>query len=476
MIKIALARVNYSQLYGVYDEGKTYECRDILPPYQLLTLAGYIKNNDRDIRIFDGEINLQTQLELAEDILKWEPDFVGLTATTPDIDLTIEVCDILKKHNSSIITIIGGSHASAMPHDVARYSSVDHVVIGDGEEVLESIIVNQGNNKILKGKIIEIKNMPIPAHELLDYKKYTFSDPIRGLMQTASIMTTRGCPYNCNFCFHNRKLRFKNINVVINEIECLYKKGVRYFYIYDDTFLTKKKWVISVLNKIQKLDISDAHFQCLTRGNLITPSLLNLLKKTNFVRISMGIESGSDEILERAQKGVTKDDYRKSCKIIHDFNIETRGSFIVGHPYETEKDIQRTIDFSKELCLYHANFNIMTPYPGTKIYEMAKASKGIRFADKKYEITWNEYRRWGNCIIETDDLSSSDLINAQRRCQIEFYTQQKIYDYYYHLFLNGNRSFYFYRPLNFAWQQKFGKNIPFFDNLDHSAIVNPQKK
>lgn len=475
--KIVLARVNYSQLYRVYDDGKTCEQRDILPPYQLLTLAGYLREKNIDVRIFDGEVELQTQQQLADSILDWNPDFVGFTATTPDIDLTVEVCNEIKRVNPSVITVVGGSHASAQPTDTVRNPSVDYAVVGDGEIVLNEIIHNSPRVLgVRNGGSADIGDHPMPAHDLVDYSKYTFSDPHRGLKRAASIMTTRGCPYVCTFCFHNRKLRFKSIDVVIGEIEYLYKQGVRYFYIYDDTFFAKKKWVYQIIDRIHDLQIPDACFQCLTRGNLVDPQLIEALRGVGFVRVSMGIESGSDEILKRVKKGVTKEDYREACHIIWEHDIETRGSFILGHPYENYEDIEKTIEFSKELDLYHANFNIMTPYPGTEIYELAKKGDGIKFAKPEYETEWSEYRRWGNSIIETESLSSSDLMTAQIKCQEEFYSQQKVYDYYHDLFLQGNRNLYFYRPLNFGWNKKYGKDIPFWNQLDHSTMVDPRQQ
>ncbi len=478
--KVALARVNYSQLYGVYDGGKTTKQRDILPPYQLLTLAGYVRDKGAEVKIFDGEVELQSQEELARDILDWKPDLAGLTSTTPDIDLTVEVCDVIKEVNPCIVTLVGGPHASAQPQNTIEYPSVDYVAVGDGESAIVDIMNANSlhilGDNIKQGGTIDIGNNPMPAHDLIDYSKYTFSDPNRGLKNAASIMTTRGCPYACTFCFHNRKLRFKNIETVMAEIKYLYEHGVRYFYVYDDTFFVKKTWVYQIIDKIRELKITDACFQCLTRGNLVDPKLLEALREVGFVRISMGVESGSDAILKRVQKGVKKADYKKACKLIREYDIETRGSFILGHPHETPEDIQATIDFSKELELYHANFNVMTPYPGTQVYELAKKGDGIRFTKPEYETNWAKYRRWGNSIIETDALKADDLVEAQIECQREFYSQQKVYDYYHNLFLGGNKNLYFYRPLNFGWKEKYGKDVPFWKDLDQSTLLDPKKQ
>lgn len=477
MVKIALARVNYSQLYSVYDDGKTYKQRDILTPYHLLSLASYMEKHGIEVKIFDAEVDLMTQEKLALAILEWNPDFVGITTTTPDINLDFQVCRLIKEAKSSIITVFGGPHSSAIPDDVASNSNVDYVVVGDGESALLDIIYGRysnGDDCIIYSKPQDVSSLPMPAHHLIDYNKYKFSDPHHGRVRTASIMSARGCPFECNFCFHNRNVRYRNVDDFISEIEYLYAvKGVRYFYIYDDTFFIKKIRISQIAKRIKDLQISDAYFQCLTRGNTIYPDLLDELRAVNLVRVSMGIESGSDQTLIDAHKGVSKADYINACKVLYSTDIETRGSFIIGHPYDNRESVLETIQFSKDLQLYHANFNIMTPYPGTEIYDKAKRGEGIYFREAHYAHEWDLYRRWGHSVVKTKELFGEQLEELQKLCQIEFYTQDKIYRYYHSLFKEGNRSRYFYRPLNFAWNAKFNRNIDFWDELEYGEMIKP---
>ena len=404
-IKVALARVNYSQLYKVYDSGKTYRKRDVLAPYHLITLASHVRQRDIDVKIFDGELNLLNQDALTRTILDWQPKFVGFTATTPDKNLATEVCKKIKAISPETVTIVGGPHASAMPDDVAKHESVNYVVSGDGEYPLDLIInketdlsidqkIRDGkendfyfaeefdkiksdiSNKIIRGRLKTLVNQPIPAHDLLNYSGYKLTDPTRGRLNAASVMSSRGCPFECKFCFHDRNMRLKDVDKFINEIRYLVEeKEVRYFYVYDDTFTVKKARAMEILKKIKELNYEDVNFQCLTRANLVDDELVEALKKANFVRVSMGVESGSDRILSIVNKGVKKEDYVRACKKLSDAGIETRGSFILGHPFETKETLIQSINFSKELELFHANFNIMTPYPGTEIYEMAKRDR-----------------------------------------------------------------------------------------------------
>lgn len=453
----------------------------------MLTLAAYVRQHGVEVAIFDGEVSLCTQEQLAKTILEWRPDFVGLTATTPDIDLTAEVCRFIKESDPSIITIIGGPHATALPFDVAQHRYVDYVVVGDGELPLVQILAQKTpgqhrtisqnrsvSEKVIQGEEQDITGLPMPAHDLLDYTHYKFTDPQRGQLKTASIMSSRGCPFNCVFCFHNKNMRYRTIQAFISEIEYLYReKDVRYFYVYDDTFFVNKSRVLEIAERIKALQISDAHFQCLTRANLVVPELLEVLREANFVRVSMGIETGSTEILKAINKGVTKEDYVNACQILLKQGMETRGSFIIGHPYETHQTVQETISFAQELELLHANFNIMTPYPGTQIYDMALKGRGLYFENVEDATDWKAFRRWGKSIIRTDHLSAHDLEDLQEKSLMEFYGQSKIFEYYHSLFYGGNKSRYFYRPLNFAWQKKFGRNLPFWQHLEDGHMIAP---
>ncbi len=499
-IKVALGRVNYSQLYGFYDKGKTLEKRDILTPYQLLTLAGYIQSEDVEVKIFDGEVELLNQRDLSEKIMSWNPNIVGLTATTPDTNLAIEVFNYIKIKNNTIKTVIGGPQASARPDDLRKHKSIDYIVVGDGEYPLTRIIeheighklekadtnvrdkyfsqinLNKGesnNPVIIRGYPESLTGLPMPAHNLLDYSNYQFTDPTRGAVIAASIMSSRGCPFNCAYCFHDRNLRNRSIDLFIDEIVYLAKrKNVKYFYIYDDTFTVNKRRVLEILDRIISLELNECNFQCLTRAELLDEELARKMKRANFMRVSMGVESGSEKILKAISKGTEKEDYIKACKLLLKYGVETRGSFMLGLPFETKETVEETIEFSKELELYHANFNIMMPYPGTKIYEMALQGRGIYFVDPKYATDWDRFRRWGTAVTRTNDLSSKEIVASQKKAQVEFYTQKKVYDHHEDSFLKGNRSRFFYRPLNFAWKQKYGKNIPFWNELGSDQMVS----
>ena len=460
--RLALARTNYSQDYNFYNNG-ICEDRDILIPLQLLVIAMAARNCGDEVRIFDGEVGLLDEEELASDIADWKPDYIGITATTPDIPQVSLLCRILREIIPHAKVIIGGSHATAMPEDALEKTGADYVVNGYGRAAIIEIMSGTCKEGIVT-ESASIGNQS-PAYSLLDYENYKFTDPTCGQVRTASVMSAYGCPFKCKFCAHDKDIRYKDVDLFLGEVNYLYDvKGVRYFYVYDDTFLLNKQRAFEILDRFERFD--KAHFQCLTRANLLNWETVDRLKRAHFVRVSMGLESGCDEILRLVSKGVTTQDARVACQLLNNTGIEARASFILGLPYENHETINETIEFAKSLELYHANFNIMTPYPGTETYDMAARGDGLRFKEKDGAKDWRGYRRWGKSIIETDDLTANDLESYQVKAQTEFYSQNKIFLYYNRLFMKGNKSRYFYRPLNFAWRRRFNRDIPFWNELN----------
>ena len=467
-MKLALARVNYSQLYGFYDGGATYKQRDILIPYHLLVLASVAQRADVEVRIFDGEIGLLSEDELSDKILEWNPDFVGMTATTPDVQATINVLAHIKRERPRITTIIGGSHVSAVGGVESR--EIDYVVVGRGEKALRHILKGDCWDRVIR--MGEDDSPDSPDYMMLNYSEYPFTDPERGQVNSASVMSSQGCPFHCVFCYHTQKFRVKPVDEFVSDImQLYYARDVRYFYIYDDTFLLDSERTIKILSHLRVL--KDARFQCLTRANLVNEDMARRLKDAGFVRVSMGLESGSNEILKGVSKGVTVEDGEKACRILSREGIETRASFILGLPHDTHKTIRETIEYAKSIDLYHASFNIMTPYPGTRVYDIAVKGIGIHFAQESYKTDWSKYRRWGKSVIKTDVLTAEELEDYQVVAQMDFYARDKILNHYTHLFEDGNRSRFSYRPLNYAWRKKFGQDIPFWDELDKTEMINP---
>ncbi|MDP2105176.1 MAG: radical SAM protein, partial [Desulfobulbaceae bacterium] len=151
--------------------------------------------------------------------------------------------------------------------------------------------------------------------------------------------------------------------------------------------------------------------------------LLIEMKKIGLNRLSFGVETGNEQILKAIKKGIPKEAYHTAYKLCSKHDIETRCSIIIGHPYETKKTVRETIEFACELECYQAYINIATPYPGSELLELARQGFG---GIKLLTEDWAEYRRYGNSVMEMNDLTADDLVTLQKWAYRKFYLRPKI--------------------------------------------------
>jgi len=214
------------------------------------------------------------------------------------------------------------------------------------------------------------------------------------------------------------------MNDVMDEIELVVKKyGIKHIMFCDDTLTLNRDKVLDMCDEIKKRNLNFT-FEGYTRANTIDKSLLIRMRDAGLVRLSFGVESGNQKILDAIKKGITLDQLKEAYRLCDELGIETRCSLMIGHPFETKKTIEETIKFvNKELKVYQAYINITTPYPGSELYDLAKRGYG---GLKLLSDDWSEYRRYGNSVMEMNDLRVDDLIKLQKRLYMKFYLRPKI--------------------------------------------------
>ena len=371
-------------------------------PLGLAYLAAVLVKENYDVKIIDSP-PLEFKIEdIINEIEKYQPDIIGLSAVTPTYVRALNLAQRIKKLKD-IPIVIGGPHITTMPEETINNKCFDVGVIGEAEDTIIELVDALVNNKDLSmvdgiifkkdGKII--KNNPRAA--LPDLDKVLF--PARNLMPDLSlyhptpatykklpigtIMTTRGCPFRCTFCCRavfGNNCRFRSPKNVVDELELLVKKhGAKEIRIWDDTFNADPARAIKICEEIinRKLNIA---WTCLARVNFAQPEVLKAMKKAGCWQISYGIESGNEQILKNIKKGITLPMVREAIRKTKKAGIASLGFFILGLPGDTEKTMRQTIDFAKELPLNAANFTICTPFPGTEIYDDI-LEKNKEFAD-----------------------------------------------------------------------------------------------
>lgn len=465
-MKIALVRPPYSSLYQLI-KTKTKE-RSVLPPTGLMYVASSLINAGHNVKIIDAEIDDLGLPQIMKEIVEFKPDVVGTGATTPDFGLANRILKRVKDASDETTTIIGGAHPTVLPTEVlSKNKHIDFVVRYEGEITTTELIDALENGKDVKNikgisyrkkdgeiehnpnrELVDVDEIPWPTRDLIDQKKYLYPSPGKGLCNMTTIQTSRGCPYRCAFCYRmfGHKVRFRTTKLVVDEIEhCVNNYNVKFIYFVDDTFTFNRRRTIELCDEILHRAIV-VSWSCLTRADTLDTELLFKMKKAGCVKISMGVESGNQRILDDVKKGTTLQQYKAGYKLLKSFGFETRGSFILGLPYETRETIMQTINFAKELDLDRAFFHIFTPYPGTELYEKALSGQGLRLIEKN----WREFKRWGNAVVELEKITREELIELQKEAMTKFYVRPKIILYHIKQFLRGQHSAFYYRPLWYA--------------------------
>ncbi|MBU0979699.1 MAG: B12-binding domain-containing radical SAM protein [Nanoarchaeota archaeon] len=414
-------------------------------PLGVCYIAAQLEKHGHDVRLIDADIEGYGPDEISQEIKDFKPEVLGITATTPIYPTANKIFSLAKEIDKSLVTILGGFHITALPMRTMKESTADFGLFGEAEETIVELLdcIKEGKEPsgvkgilFRKGKEImmnplreQIQNLdalPFPALHLLKHDKYLWSVPGKGTVPVAAITTQRGCPFQCIFCGVQtmfKGIRYRSIPNVVDEIEHRVNElGIKHFYIQDDTMTMNKAKMLDMCREIKKRKL-EVTWEGYTRANTITPELLQVMKDAGLVRLSFGVESGNDKVLKAIKKGIKKEDMVKAYEMCHAAGIETRGSFMLGHPFETKETIKETIDFAKSLKMYQAYINITTPYPGSELYTLAKEGYG---GITLLTDDWQEFRRYGNAVMEMNDLTKDDLIKLQKKAYRQFYLRPHI--------------------------------------------------
>ena len=421
------------------------------------------------------------------------PDIVGITATTPEYPFAFTILSKIKEKNLTVVSVLGGAHITNLPdHMIEDMDSIlDWGVIYEGEKPMLAIAdgnpeqyawMSGKSPKLLMAEARltgeELSDFT-PARDGLDMTRYRFVDTSPGMVQNDALEAARGCPFACSFCTSRKTLLApRSLESILEEmVDSAKKFNTKLFMFFDDTFAIDKRVATEMFKRIIALKKSgrlpsDVHFYGFTRANTLHDTeLLLSMQEAGCDKISIGVETGNAGILKSTEKGTKLDDYRKAYALMDQLNITKRGSFIIGHPYETEETIWDSINFAIELDLDEIGVNIMTPYPGQVTFRDALEGKGIWLSHKHQyaefqnldrgneaveswndfqNISWHEYwknhLRWGSSVIETETLSGEALRYWHGRFLQEVYGSENMAKRRQRFLDNGNDDEYWHRP------------------------------
>jgi radical SAM superfamily enzyme YgiQ (UPF0313 family) len=375
----------------------------ILPPLGMAAVAA-LTPQDVEVSITDENV---TRIDYLKDV-----DLVGITALTSTAHRAYEIADAFRAMGKKVV--LGGIHPSIMPEEAGQHA--DAVVIGEAEGIWPTVIDDFKAKQLRKTYQLKerpvLSGLPHPRRDLFTKRRYYFGN---------TIYTTRGCPYSCSFCtvtsFFGRTYRCRPVEEVIAEVKTLDRKKL--FIFLDDNIVGNPKYSKELFRALIPLKIKWVG-QC-SVTIVKDEELLQLAAASGCVDLFIGLESLSPASLKAIDKKTNSvEEYEAIIKKLHDTGIGVHGFFIFGLDGDDEGSFQRTVAFAQKVRLESAQFDILTPYPGTAIF--ASLDKEGRILNKN----WSQY---GHDLMFTPKaLSRETLQEGRKQAWREFYSLHSIWN------------------------------------------------
>ncbi len=414
----------------------------IIPPIGLGYLAAYCGNHH--VKILDCLKEGMNFNDFRRFVLRHNFNVYCFSAFSMEINSALRCASIVKSVNKRYITVLGGSHVSALPLEILSNNGIDFVFVGEaemgfpfllkaieGKYKLEDIpgvgYKKNGDIKINKPKFIDdLDSIRFPRWNLMNLREYPRVYTAKRY-PIAPIITSRGCPFSCTFCaghiVSGKKWRYRSPENIIKEIKLLKRMyGVKEIAIWDDNFTLDKDRAIRFFKLLFKenLDVI-VSFPNGVRYETLDEELLSLMKKGGCYELGIGIESGSKRILQDMKKKLNLEDVTGVVDLVNKFKIRLGAFFIIGYPTETKEDIIATIKFAKKLKIKRARFSLYQPLPGSESYfELVKQGK------VKKNMDWSKCEYSSSIIVPDKIKDINELKRLQRKALLEFYLRPPI--------------------------------------------------
>ncbi len=427
-------------------------------PFGYAYLAGYLIDRNEDVKILYRPKKTIDFRDFARKIISLKPLLVGFGTLYPDLYAVREIIKYLNEEGRNFPVIIGGQMVTPTPKFAMEITGADVGVIGEGEIVLyeivqalrknqdlhniKGIIIKKDNEMILTGQGDFIKDMSklptvpyhlFPADKWLNIGQFyvSYSQP-HWLYndRVLAIHGGRGCPFNCNFCYHHSLPRYRTVASMFEGLDKLLEKyNANMLYFGDDLVLMSparaKELIQAIKNLKRKINYSvSCRFDILNR--LDDETLLEM-KRTGCRLMGLGVESGSQRILDIIDKRITVEQIKKGLRRLKIAGILPSVSIMVGQYTETIEDVQKSMDLMLETLRYDKNINfaftITTPFPGTKLYDIAM-EKGLLKSHLDFYEKFNPATEISGLSVNLSAMSDEDVVKMHNQLK-KTYQQEK---------------------------------------------------
>lgn len=355
-----------------------------LPPTDLMYLAAVAEKAGLEAKINDYSQNGDYEADLKE----FNPDYLVVNIATPTLEHDLDAVKKAKEICPNVITIAKGAAFLTLSERIIKeHNELDFGILGEAENTLKEILEEKPKAEILglyykendevkftgnRPFIEDLDSLPFPARHLVDNNIYRRPDNNK---VQATIKVSRGCPFHCFFCLatpvSGAKVRRRSPENIVAEIkECVEKYNIKNFLFWSDIFNIDKDWTMKLCQAIIDSGLKIT-WSANTRADTADLEMAEMMYKSGCRLVSIGVESGSQYMLEKMGKKITLNDVRRTVKVFKKAKIRIYNYFVIGLPWETEETVEETIKFAIELNSDFISFYTATPLPGSRFYDYA---------------------------------------------------------------------------------------------------------
>ena len=446
--------------------------RDGSVPFGLLYAASSAYRNGHNVKILDIAKENLNYADIKRTIEDFSPGLIGLGGITATYKNCKELARNIKNDFNDIPIVVGGVITSVTDL-LLKNAQVDFVVHGEGEISFPNLInaiEDKKNISLVKGisflkenkifsterqpRIGNLDDIPFPDYSLLemnryvesaeDWVKWYFKDDANEYLKMIEnlsgeklfpIITSRGCPYRCTFCYrHQKGWRQHSVEYVVKMMKNLRNKyDVGVFQINDELTTLNKKWVLAFCDAIINEKLGTYFIILSSRVDTVDEEMLRKLKEAGCLMINYGYESGSDTILKEIRKGATRKQALKAGLLTKKVGLKNIPEIIIGFPSETEETVAETIDFLKQLDTWPVSINTPIPFPETPLWEYAVEHNLIK--DKEDFVLGYKRRLFLNFTRYSDEKALRFVQKVSYDVKLNWLKNRKKYGLYIRCFL-----------------------------------------
>ncbi len=364
---------------------------ELYPSLGLLTLGAYLRDQGIDVRLVDLTFARDTRAVGAA-LASFRPDVLGVHTKTLTAERSLEIARLAR--GAGTAAVAGGPDAATRPETYLA-GGFDLVVPGEGEPTLAEIArrardgahllgipgtIHRGPTGLARGAarpfLRDLDELPLPAWELVDMERYLASWERSTGERRAAVLTSRGCPFDCSWCSKptfGRTFRQQSPARVLRELRELKDRyRVDYVRFCDDVFGISRPWLETLLRGMisERLDL---RFECLARVDLLKPDLLETMRRAGLARVYVGVESGSQKMLDLMNRGTKLHQIERTAEALRRAGVRQFWFLMLGYPGETLDDLEATFQLFRRFSPEEYSVSIAVPVPGTRFHEKVKA-------------------------------------------------------------------------------------------------------